>query len=172
MSHLVKSTLQVDDCTPYYVTDPHSYLEGGYVTQYGVEKDFQRSRLYTSEDYVCAGQEVRDISAYVEQVYLSKWVREHFPLCIPPTTHLSTFKNSYYYPNTHHIALCRKHTYERIILHELAHSLVPKPHAYHGRMFCAVYLDLVRLFMNKSIAISLEDSMQVGGVRFLPRLGT
>lgn len=170
-SNSIFQGLETTKAIPKYVNDPNSYLEGGYVTQYGVEKDFQRSRLYASEDSICQGQSftrIEEIREYAERVCSSEWVREYFPLYTPPKVYLSNFKNSYYYHGTHSIFLCPPHRYERIILHELAHSFVPRPHAYHGRMFCAVYLDLVQHFMPDSIATSLKVSMREKGVRFSP----
>ena len=58
---------------------------------------------------------------------------------------------------------------EFVLIHELAHSLTAKEDitlAYHGRVFCNHYLNLIRELLGESKAEDLEISFLEYGVRY------
>lgn len=55
--------------------------------------------------------------------------------------------------------------YPRFMLHELAHAVIPRHAAWHGREFAAVFLALVRRFMGAEAATALRASFREHGVK-------
>lgn len=53
-----------------------------------------------------------------------------------------------------------------VLLHELAHVLVPNKYAGHGPEFCATYLTLVEFVLGKEAARKLRESFVSHGVRY------
>lgn len=63
-----------------------------------------------------------------------------------------------------------------IVLHELAHVIAQRKYgvyiAGHGRLFCEVYLDLVRFVMGVAAHDLLKESFKTNKVKFRPKRGT
>lgn len=54
----------------------------------------------------------------------------------------------------------------QVILHEIAHMLIPDRHQSHGREFCGAYLSLVYHFLGSSTGAALEECFRTKGVRY------
>lgn len=54
---------------------------------------------------------------------------------------------------------------EWVILHEVAHGLLPKPHAWHGPEFVGIYLTLVRFVLGEEAGRQFLDALRKEKVR-------
>lgn len=81
------------------------------------------------------------------------------------------------YTNSH-ICLPPWSRIERVILHEVAHTLTPRHHAAHGPEFAAVFITLVDNHMGRHIGTALRKSFTANRVKYrngmaaVPKPGT
>lgn len=148
------------------------FLEGTPLTLHGMERDTQRARLYRAEDRIGKGpvfSDVEEIREFAAKVYGHTWIKGLLPYEVkcPDITVRGDGKSFYFYDGR--IQISRPHMNTKIVLHEIAHSLNPKPHAPHGRWFCYVYLNLVRIFLSEEMSHDLQEAMNSHGVKWGPK---
>lgn len=158
---------------PTYITHSRYYLDGKRLDKWGREYDSQKRKVYRAEDPVGLGAHFSDIAqaqAYLDNLYDSTWFQDRFATTAKPDL-IETWGggSNYGQGGLHAIRLSRKnHMYERILLHELAHAIVRPPHAGHGRLYAAVYADLVRYGMGEGFYEVLMTNFKREGVKFEP----
>lgn len=156
---------------PTYIASSLRYLDGTTLTRHGQEYDGQKSKLYRAEDCCDRGtkfETFQEAERYFEKVLNAAWFKRRFN---DPDVTLKEGRGrgSAFWHNSRNIRLSTKnHMCERILLHELTHALVPLPHAGHGRLFCAIYLDLVRHFMGDDAYDALLAGYRQQNVKYSP----
>ena len=157
---------------PTYIKSSRRYLDGHSLRKRGNEYDSQRQKLYDSERRCRKGESFdsfRDAQRYLNKVLESAWFQRRFDV---PDIQLKRGRgrSSAYWWGSSNIRLSTaNHMYERVLLHELVHTLVPLPHSGHGRLFCAIYLDLVRHYMGEEAYEELLEGYRREGVKYHPR---
>ena len=155
---------------PTYIKASRRYLDGTTIRKRGNEYDGQRQKLYDAERNCRRGEtfdDFRQAERYFEKVLESAWFNRRFKR--PDIQLLPGRGNSSAAYFNGNIRLSTRHNmYERILLHELVHTLIPLPHAGHGRLFCAVYLDFVRHFMGEDAYEELLEGYRREGVKYQP----
>jgi len=156
---------------PTYIKASRRYLDGTTVRKSGTEYDGQRQKLYDSETGVPLGKQFKDIEKaqkFVDKVLDSAWFNRRFDLTDVRLEMTQGWTKSYCRPSQKLIRLLDCHLNERIVLHELAHAIVPKPHSHHGRLFSAIYLDLVRHFIGEDAYDALLKGYRRENVKYQP----
>lgn len=157
---------------PTYIKSSRRYLDGHSLRKRGDEYDSQRKKLYRAENRCRRGEKFetfRDAERYFNKVLDSAWFQRRFDR---PEVQLrrGRGKGSAFWWGSKNIRLStQNHMCERILIHELVHALVPLPHAGHGRLFCAIYLDLVRHYMGEKAYEELLEGYRREGVKYHPR---
>lgn len=156
---------------PTYIKHSRRYLDGTTIRNRGTEYDGQRQKLYNAENTCTRGQEFktfRQAEKYLEKILESAWFNRRFNN--PGVTLLEgSGKSSAFYHGSRRIRLSTKnHMCERILIHELVHALVPKPHSGHGRLFCAIYLDMVRHYLGEEAYDQLLKGYRKYNVKYQP----
>jgi hypothetical protein len=155
---------------PTYIKSSRRYLDGTTIRKRGDEYDGQRQKLYDAEDECTRGKEFktfRQAERYLEKVLDSAWFNRRFnnPRV---TLRPGRGRGIACYSNGSIRLSTKNHMWERILLHELVHSLVPKPHSGHGRLFCAIYLDFVRHYMGEDAYDELLAGYRKQNVKYQP----
>lgn len=144
------------------------------LTSDGREVDFQRQKLYSAEEIVEStigvgetGLSIDDMKEICESATSSNWWRRRFGYAHKIEVFVSDrhYYSHAFYPEQE-IFITENYSDEMTLYHELAHCVVPTPHAWHGRLFARIYLDLVRQFMGQKHAKALEGRYLDNGVRF------
>ena len=63
-----------------------------------------------------------------------------------------------------HIVFGKQYLPRFIVLHELAHCIAPNI-THHGRLFCKVYAELIRIYYNHAIQMKFEKNLREFGVK-------
>ncbi len=162
---------------------PHLEAHFGSVRRYlrnpdikeGWERDSQRKRVYdaerTFEEAYGAGKtlsSIKECQDYANKALNCDYWRIRYPYIRNVKIRRSKGKHAMSTFFWGLIELPPHFFNELTILHELAHHVVPRPHAHHGPLWCAVYVDLVREFLDKELAANLVKAFQDGRVRFGP----
>lgn len=141
----------------------------------GWERDSQRKRVYDAEhafeEVNGAGKillSIDECQDCINKTLKCEYWRTHYPYIKSVKAVLSKGKHAMSTFFWGLIELPPHFFNELTILHELAHHVVPRPHAHHGPLWCAVYVDLVREFLDKELAANLVKAFQDGRVRFGP----
>jgi hypothetical protein len=155
---------------PTYIKASRRYLDGTTIRKRGDEYDGQRQKLYDAEKKCTRGTEFktfRQAERYLDKMLNSAWFNRRFN---NPNVTLRPGRGSgsACYSNGSIRLSTKNHMCERILIHELTHALVPKPHAGHGRLFCAIYLDLVRHFMGEDAYDQLVAGYRAKNVKYQP----
>ncbi len=154
------------------------YLEGVSRTKWGDERDSQRSRLYKAERDITIPNgnylsSVQDIQNYVDKIINSAWWRNRFSLkqIIVKGGRTGCSACGYLLRRSKIGIIKMPHwsRYELWILHEIAHTVVDRPYAPHGRLFAKIYLELVRHKMKSAAHKALKGSYQKYNVKFYAR---
>jgi putative metallohydrolase (TIGR04338 family) len=147
------------------------------VSKMGFIRDFQKSKVYSSEDVLSSSENnkkpltIEQINVYLKKITRSQWFITRFGrkkiTASEPT-------------NSDREALC--HCEEEganlvfpewacctlIVLHELAHAVLPTHQIPdHGAEFCGVLLELVKKYMSKEDAILLVTEFQEKKIKYL-----
>lgn len=156
---------------PTYIKHSRRYLDGTTIRKRGTEYDGQRQKLYDAERCCTRGKEFktfRQAERYFEKILDSAWFNRRFDR--PSVTLKEGSGNgSAYWWGSDTIRLSTKnHLCERILIHELIHTLVPLPHSGHGRLFCSIYLDFVRHYMGEDAYDQLLKGYRKHNVKYQP----
>lgn len=163
--------------------DATSLLNLNLHTPRGYLRDFQRAKLYKSEEGLPEGRRfdaLSDIKRYVERALASKWLQTRFPdaptqieigdgraaksaIAYVHGTRWSQESgrviDARSYPR---LIFPRCSRYERVVLHELAHALSPADR--HGPRFATTYLQLIRHYLGVRVAEQLDANFARNGV--------
>ena len=150
-------------------------------------RDFQRQRVYNSEDLMDVGhgkrlETVPEMQTWVDKIVRSKWFRNRWPYL----TYIQVkdgrgrrratgyAKGSRQHYETFGITtegilkMPRWSRSELFILHEITHVIIDHVHKRkvpaHGREFCNLYLSLVKRFMGKVAHHDLKICFKEVGV--------
>ena len=120
------------------------------------KRDYQRSRVYKSEHALGLGKKfysVKGIQDYVSHFVNSQWWRKRFNIEYVLVTSIRRSSNYAYsmiaLPKVGTIWIPKDMFRELVILHELAHLVVPEDEPMHGKIFAGTYLKLVQKKMGK-----------------------
>lgn len=132
--------------------------------------DWQRTRLYNSEGswaemYEWDELDIHECRAFVKKVTHSKWWKQRGGYRdVQVKDGRGTTRAQAY--GRMAIGLPRGMRSKWVILHELAHTLVPYPRPGHGRRFVQVYIDLVHRFLGKEYAQSMRKAFREDGLKW------
>lgn len=163
-------------CLKHYFGDLEAYKDYAALTNEGRECDRQRGRLYAAETEV--SKKIGNGSHYLsltearefkDQVTNSRWWTRRFGYGCNPriqNCNRSRYPCASYDDQIVYMVLgyCERFT----ILHELAHCIVPPPHAWHGRLFARVYLILSREFLGECWYKELKEKFDHFRVNYDP----
>jgi len=160
--------------TVRHLHDTQYYLDGKTRTKYGVERDSRRSNLYAAQRYMTVGETfatIRDVAKMVESIISTAWWQRRYDqttfvvqryqctraACASPPWH-----------SFHRLRFPRHQFQERTVLHELIHATVPGPHAGHGRLYCARYLEIVGWWFDQDVYDDLLAGYRNENVKWHP----
>jgi putative metallohydrolase (TIGR04338 family) len=131
-------------------------------------RDSQRARLYRAEDEVGPGRRlptVEALQAYVDGLVAAEWFSarwgDRWFEVRPGYGHRRATADE-----RGVLQLPRWARSELVVLHEVAHCLVPTSFASHGAEYAGVLLSLVRRQLSAGVAQALEDAFQRHRVRW------
>lgn len=156
---------------PTYIKSSRRYLDGHSLSEFGCEQDSRKQKLYDSERGVSKGKQfknLRQATKFLNKVLESSWFQRRFGKIEVKMEMTQGWKKSYCRRTEGLLRMLPQHLNERVILHELVHALTPKPHAGHGRLFCAIYLDFVRHYIGESTYDQLLKGYRREGVQYTP----
>lgn len=146
-------------------------------------RDYQVSRVYYSEsialpffdDTMTFEEAEKESFRILQSKFVSKLISK-YSYITPPTKDYYVFAGDRRYKhaqsNNDFVCYPKGTRNQCTICHEIAHSLTirssEKPfYPYHGKQFCGVYLQLVRVFMGDDFYITLKESFDEWGVEYL-----
>ena len=141
-------------------------------TQWGRQRDAQRKRVYDSEHSI-KSTKAKTFSLRAAQALVDRIADSDYWRLIPNTpqsirvihsTRAFRFSRAHLSKDEIHLAYWG-FTY-KTILHELAHFLVPEPHAHHGTVFCARLLQLYTIILGTRCAARLRLSFDLNRVTY------
>lgn len=156
---------------PTYIKASRRYLDGHSLTKFNSEHDSQRKKLYRAENFVTVGKKFKTLKKaqkFLDKVLGSAWFQRRFGKVSIRMEMTQGWTKSYCRRTEGLLRMLPEHLNERIILHELTHALVQAPHAGHGRLFCAVYLDLVRHYLGENAYDQLLKGYRKHNVKYSP----
>jgi putative metallohydrolase (TIGR04338 family) len=140
-------------------------------------RDSQRSKLYAAEKVFSdhgGNMTLEGVEALVWSIMGSEWFKIRFG--VPRTVKIKNKRGGWGGAN------CKQHSESRftmafhrfackkwIVLHELAHGLVPDKLPAHGPEFAGVFLELVQQWMGEADYVKLRDSFKKHKVAWVPR---
>ncbi len=169
------TSAQVIPCLEAHFGPVRGYLRNPDIKE-KVERDSQRKRVYEAErdfeEVYGSGKKtllsIPQCQDYTNETLSGDYWRTHYPyirsIRVRPIKSKSAFSNFF----LGLIELPPHFFNELTILHELAHHVVPPPHAAHGPLWGAVYIDMVREFMGNQMASNLTKAFQKERVKFGP----
>jgi len=178
------STVLDEECHPTYLVVPHLYYTGDSHTQYCTERDSQKQKLYDAEAEVFGyrGESmgrnfgtIKNTRDFIEkEIFQDTWFRacfgNHSKVYDMEINQTWGSRSRYYVGSRNEMRISSdRGFYEKTILHELSHCLVPpKCFAPHGPLFAAIYLSLVSKFMGNNKAQELAKQFLLNKVKFTP----
>lgn len=136
------------------------------------ERDQQRKRLYAAEEFMRSDsrrriETVPEIQAYVNELCEERWFKKRWGGHHVVVKDGRGRRRACAIGNI--IKMPRHARFEWVVLHEVAHTLIPAPLAWHGSCFANAYLELVRCRLGKATADKLETRFRIHRVRHTPR---
>lgn len=146
-------------------------------------RDTQKARLYRAEDACCwmkkdgrTAPDFPDVKAaerYINKLRNSAWAKRRWPkFQWQGPVSVQTGHGCNCSTSGNRITLSRWGYTYGVVLHELAHAIIARERrlypgaAYHGREFCAVYLQLVQHKLGKPAADELRARFKAWGVKY------
>lgn len=156
---------------PSFISRQAHYLQGHSVTKWGYEYDSQRKKLYAAERQVDWGEPLENLEAvqeYVDRLVQYRWFERRWGTRrkIRVSGGLRTYDGRAW---KHEGRIQIRNRTEHVILHEVAHILVPKPHGSHGRLFARTQLELVKYARGKEHYEALLERFRDLGVKYQPK---
>lgn len=154
-------------------SESRRYLNGFEKDQYGREIDSRKQKFYDAEQWVTEGEdlkELEDIAAYIEDIIRRAWWQRRYGILkfVIADGRGSRRSGCRFTRDGMRVRFPRHRRFEREVLHEITHAVVPKPHAWHGRLFAARFLELIRWRMGKGWAETLKKGYRREGVKWHP----
>lgn len=165
---------------PVYISAYGRFADGHTLTQGGTEYDGQQQALYSAERRLSKGDRFDDIEEardYVDYLTSLSWMKRRWPdgwrYCeVEMKSSRATRKIAHAEQSGLHgpscIRLSPHALYQRVVLHELAHVLTPKPHPWHGRLFARVFLALIEWRYGDEAAETLKEAYREKNVNYYP----
>lgn len=154
--------------------DLDRYLDGRSPTKYGKERDSRRQNLYNAQSMakesvsIDTFESLKDTAQFVGDILQRAWWQRRYRLG------MVTLKPGYgakrgkaHPPRT--LVLPRYARTEWSVLHELIHLVVPRPHAGHGRLYCARFLEIVGWHFGDEAEEALKSAYRDQNVKWYPR---
>ena len=133
-------------------------------------RDTQRKKVYKAGWDTRKGMEFEDLSAcqvYVDKVVNSRWWTRRYPHCrnviVSPKRGGTAYgmpPQTWARPVTGEILLPPWAMNERVIIHELSHCAAPMTIAWHGREYCAIFLEMITRWMGKEAGTELRNGFK------------
>jgi len=174
--------LSPPDKTYHGAVDLRLFLDGYEHTQFGVERDMQRQRLYRAqrfmidhtdpETFKISRRELEYSALFIALVLQTAWWQRRYDvlnLTVRPGYGAKSATAATTNYGANRITLPISGRNRRTILHELIHLTVPQPHAGHGRLYCARYLEAITRVFGSSVGNTLREGYLLHDVRFQPR---
>lgn len=136
-------TYSVPDA-PSWIGQTQEFLEGGYVNKWGRERDFQRQKVYDATSDIPSGttwSSIEEAEDALSDILDDWWLCQFFG-SLEVDLRRARGRDSKYTWTSGIMRLTDEHLCLTVLLHELAHVLVPPPHAGHGRLFCRTFTEL------------------------------
>lgn len=155
------------------------FLEGNEIVEPGVEEDVQRSNFYSAEIWFYKDVEkiesyentigsLRDVANFISNIWSSKWWQKRYDKLSTRIISISddelataTFEGNLLLPSDS--------KNPESILHELIHFTTPKPHAGHGRLFCARFKEVVGWYWGEEVEDELKEIYELKDIKWRPR---
>lgn len=154
--------------------DPDRYLEGHSLTKYGKELDSRRQNLYDAQNVakesisIDSFESLKDTAQFVGDILRRAWWQRRYRL------NMITLKPGYgakrataQSPRT--LTFPEHARTEWSVLHELIHLTIPRPHAGHGRLYCARFLEIVGWHFGDEAEQTLKSAYREQNVKWHPR---
>lgn len=149
------------------------YLEGNSQTKYDREIDGRKQNLYDAEKNVYPNIHTGDFESLLEtaefvgDVIRRAWWQRRY-LCRYVGLRPGYGATRGIQKSAAQIVLPKRVRNQWYVLHELIHITVPKPHAAHGRLFCARFLEIVRWHFGDEVGRQLKEAYQSNNVKHHP----
>lgn len=156
---------------PSWITDSTRYLNGLSLNRNGREQDSRRQKFYDAEKSAPRGESfdsVPEVEDYIDRLTGYAWWQRRFLVDSIKVGDGRGRKRACGSYRTKRVKLPRYARYERLILHEMTHTLTPKPHAWHGRLFCRIFLELVDWQLGSDAADALKEGYREQNVKWQP----
>lgn len=195
-SYKKKANYWQDKCTdhcslsnvPVYLSDSVRFLDGHSLTKYGDEIDSQRQNLYDAQGVIYRRysetlDSVKKCQKYIDYILGLKWFQRRWPVSSVRVIGSDQLKRpanarrfyqgggswDWRYNHDTRIKVRRSGVKKVTLLHELAHMLVPHPHAGHGRLYCRTFLELVRWRFGDDAYKTMKQSFRDHNVNYSPK---
>jgi putative metallohydrolase (TIGR04338 family) len=143
-------------------------------------RDSQRQKLYDAEDVLARSpdyQTVEECQAFIDGVLRSRWFQSRWGqrrIFVGPGR--GQRRAIAFSTRLVQLEMPKWSRQRQVLLHELAHCLIPDNLAAHGREFAGVYLFLVRQVMGDEAWATLQSSFRAHRVHYnnsrIPKAGT
>ena len=149
------------------------------------KRDFQRQRVYDAEESIDVYgdlsrrlETMREINAFGDSVIYSRWLRGWMKRNESPQISYIQFDDgrgckrpiaSFKQDGGAVLKFPKWCRTEMVVLHEIAHTLIPYDSVPHGRRWCAAYLELVRRFIGKDEHAMLKNAFKEYKVKYIRR---
>jgi len=174
---------------PTYVTRELYYFDGNSVDKWGREYDTRRKNLYTAESVLEEGQDLktwRQVEKFFDRVVTSSYVERRFGDVSRIRLEKKTRGGWSHCRDGYRVRISTAGTHhwrKWVVIHEICHALVGfagrakirsssmtnrRSHPGHGRLFCAVYLDMIGHFLGKDARKRLLNSFRKHNVKYSP----
>lgn len=139
------------------------------------QRDSQRSKVYAAEHILLkegmAGRErldtVEEMQAWVDKIVASAWWRKRYPRVTKIEVRPGAGqRRALAFPHRRIISMPRWSRRKGIIIHEIAHLVVPTNVASHGWEFCSEYLAILRHFLGKADHDALKAEFDKRRVKY------
>lgn len=161
-----------DEEAPAHIASRLFYLEGSTLTRFLNERDSNRNKVYRAEQ---ALKETKKFSCFDH-------LKSYFYQLIEAPDFTSRYGDTGLFIRAkrqdargssartvlREVAINRNDMRQTTLLHEIAHCLVSGAHAGHGRLWRAVYIDLLDHFGERGEADRLRDSFRSSGLSWEP----
>lgn len=162
--------------------DVRRYLDGHSETKWGHERDSRRQNLYDAERAFSNRTDVarfpwekpdttlEEVADFVKDICSSAWWQRRYDTLNWTIHDGRGMKNAR--GGTRRsggiMKLPRKARTPLVILHEMTHTVIPKPHAHHGRLFAARFAELIGWRLGDHYETVLKECYRDHNVKFHP----
>lgn len=154
--------------------DLDRYLDGHTLTKHGNERDSRRQNLYNAEKKVERSidtesfDSLEETARFIGDILRRAWWQHRYA-CSGVGVRPGYGAQRGLQKSETQIVLPERARKEWAILHELIHITVPKPHAGHGRLFAARFLEIIRWHFGDEIGQELKEAYRKENVKWHPR---